>query len=90
MTWDEAGQTLRIQAPDGAGLLMAIAKALHESCVTIVASEIQTEGSTANDRFELRTRDGDELDEAARDEVVVRVRQSVLGWQQRAAILSAS
>lgn len=88
LDWDDAGRVLTIQTPDGAGLLMAIAKALHESQVTIVSSEITTEASTAHDRFELRTRDGNELDQGARDAVVERVRKGVLSWQQRAAVRS--
>jgi UTP:GlnB (protein PII) uridylyltransferase len=86
--WDDSGQILTIQTPDGAGLLMAIAKALHESHATILSSEIRTEGSMANDRFELRMRTGGELDDAAREVIAERVQKSVVSWQQRSAVRS--
>ncbi len=52
---------LLVEAPDTEGLLNAITNALHAQAVRILASEIRTEGSTAHDRFDLASRDGQPL-----------------------------
>jgi UTP:GlnB (protein PII) uridylyltransferase len=52
---------LLVEAPDSEGLLNAITNALHAQAVRILAAEIRTEGSTAYDRFDLASRDGQPL-----------------------------
>ncbi len=68
---------LSIEAADRPGLLHLIARTLYEHGLQITASEIQTEGEVARDRFVLESANGSELDPK---------RQSALEQALRSAI----
>lgn len=84
------GTSLLIEASDGPGLLMCIAKALHDSQVSVVASEIKTDGKLAKDRFELTGRDGRALNEADRSRVHATVQNAIIAWHNASAVQNAS
>jgi UTP:GlnB (protein PII) uridylyltransferase len=48
---------LLVDAPDSQGLLNAITNALHDQGMRILASEVQTVGNMAHDRFDLASGD---------------------------------
>jgi UTP:GlnB (protein PII) uridylyltransferase len=87
---DSAGgdAVLQIEATDGPGLLLSAAKAMYASGLTIVASQIATEGDIARNRFALRLADGKPLDPGRKDAVLCRVREALLAWHGRARLRS--
>ena len=74
---ESQGWELSIEAADRPGLLHLIARTLYEHGLQITASEIQTEGAMARDRFVLESANGSELDPK---------RQSALEQALRSAI----
>jgi UTP:GlnB (protein PII) uridylyltransferase len=81
---------LIIEASDGSGLLMAIARSLYQSDVTIIASEIATRDKRVYDRFTLLARDGTKLSRAQQETVRTNVTAALEAWQSQGAMLSAS
>jgi UTP:GlnB (protein PII) uridylyltransferase len=80
---------LRIEASDGPGLLMALAKALYQCELTITGSEIVTRNGVAEDRFTLRTRDLAPLDDELRSTTLEKVQRSLEAWYRRTRLRSA-
>jgi UTP:GlnB (protein PII) uridylyltransferase len=75
--------TLLVEAPDGPGLLMAIARALYRCQVTIVASDIQTNGSIARDRFVLSAEVQELRDPHWQDHVCRTLQDAIAQWQRQ-------
>jgi UTP:GlnB (protein PII) uridylyltransferase len=91
--WTEAAphgdSVLCIEATDGPGLLMALAKALYQCELSIVGSNISTEDGIARDRFMLRTRHLSPLDEVTRARTLEQVERALHAWHDRALLRTA-
>lgn len=89
--WEEDGgadAVLRIEASDGPGLLLSAAKAMYACGLTIVASEVATDGDVARDRFTLRAADGSPLEGERKTTAAARVHRALLEWHERARLRS--
>jgi UTP:GlnB (protein PII) uridylyltransferase len=82
--------SLVVEAPDGPGLLMAIARALYRCQVTIVASEIQTNGTLARDRFVLAGELHELRDTYWQDQICRTLQDAIAQWQRQSGILLPS
>jgi [protein-PII] uridylyltransferase len=80
--------TLVVEATDGPGLLMAIARALYRCQVTIVASDIQTEGPIARDRFVLAAETRELRDPEWQDRICRTLSDALQQWQRQAGIFT--
>lgn len=72
---------LVVEAPDGTGLLMHLARTLYRQRLTILSSEIRTDGDTAHDRFVIAPEHTSRLDSAQRERICAEITQTLQGWR---------
>jgi UTP:GlnB (protein PII) uridylyltransferase len=89
-TGTSAVPTLVVEAPDGPGLLMAIARALYRCQVTIVASDIKTNGTLAHDRFVLAGEMHELRDPYWQDQICRTLVDAIAQWQRQSGLLMPS
>jgi [protein-PII] uridylyltransferase len=69
--------TLEVETGDRSGLLLALADALYQQKVQIIASEVRTVGNRVLDRFQIVELDGQAISQARRLEIQLAVLSAV-------------
>lgn len=72
---------LVVEAPDGTGLLMHLARALYRQRLTILSSEIRTDGDIAHDRFLIAPEHSSRLDVTQRERICAEITQTLQDWR---------
>jgi UTP:GlnB (protein PII) uridylyltransferase len=81
---------LVVEAPDGPGLLMAVARTLYRCQVTIVSSEVHTDGKRARDRFTIAAENSDTQSPAWREKLCNTLLEAISLWQRRSDLENGS
>lgn len=82
---EQAGH-LVVEAPDGPGLLMAVARTLYRCQVTIVASEVHTDGKLARDKFVIAGEHADLANASWREQLCASLLEAIYVWQRRTGV----
>jgi UTP:GlnB (protein PII) uridylyltransferase len=82
-TGEHGEHELVIEAFDGPGLMTHIARTLFELDMSIVSSDIRTEGGIATDRFVLAPIGRGQLDELGRERISNELERSIDAWRRQ-------